>query len=75
MIFFMLLPSTKGLSEGFSEMFLLSSRKAELRAGKQMQVESAKSRLRGRPESFVGNGLKPFSTIYIATGLPHALKR
>ncbi len=31
------------------------SRKAGLRAGRQMQVESAKSRLRGRPESLVGN--------------------
>jgi len=27
-----------------------------------MRVESSKSRLRGLPKSFVGNGLKPFPT-------------
>ena len=31
---------------------LPSSRKAGLRAGRQMQVESTKSRLRGRPRAF-----------------------
>jgi hypothetical protein len=47
-------------------MALPSPRKAGLRAGKQMQVESAKSRLRGLPKSFVGNGFKPFPTMYAA---------
>jgi len=35
----------------------------------QMQVESAKSRLRGRPKSFVENGFKPFPTVYASTSL------
>jgi hypothetical protein len=36
------------------------SHKAGLRAGRQIQVESAKSRLQGRPKSIVENGFKPF---------------
>jgi len=45
---------------------------AEASAGRQMQVESSKSRLEGFPKSFVGNGFKPFPTAYAATSLPRA---
>ena len=54
------------------KMSLPSSRKAGLRAGRQMQVESSKSRLRGRPKSFVGNGFKPFPTACAAISLLRA---
>ncbi len=54
---------------------LPSPRKEGLRAGRQTQVESSKSRLRGLPKSFVGNGFKPFPTAYAARSLPRALIR
>jgi hypothetical protein len=41
---------------------LPSSRRSGLRAGRQMQVEFAKPRLRELSRPFVGNGLKPFPT-------------
>jgi len=43
-----------------------------LRAGRQMQVELAKFRLRGLSKSFVGNGLKPFPTAVRRNSLPRA---
>ena len=47
---------------GYSKRTLPSSRKAGLRAGMQMQVKFAKSRLRGFLKSLVENGFKPSPT-------------
>ena len=45
-------PLKKSSFPGCSKRALPSSRRAGLRAGRQMQVESAKSRLRGSPRAF-----------------------